>query len=265
LRRRYGELIDRLERARTGLAVQAVAACTGDRRDRISLLASSGDINDLVWRMEVLDVAIARSRAEAIATLIGDIGRIESTLAAARDDEAAKAANTGQVQVVGDALAAGSVVAVRGFVFPVAGPRRFSNDFGAPRMIGTALAHSHHGTDVFAAYGTPLVAVERGVVTRVGSDRLGGLKLRLVGESGNRYYYAHTSGYAPGLVEGHVVEAGTTLALVGDSGNTKRTSPHVHFQIHPPNGSSVNPYPLLRAVDAATGWTPSSPSSTPAP
>lgn len=277
LRRRHGELVGRLERARTGLAAQAVAAYTGDRLDQISLLASSGDINELVRRMEVLGVAIARSRAavaeyraarraagEAIAASIGDIGRTEAAVAAARSDEAAKAIATAQVQVVVDALAAGSMVAVRGFVFPVAGPRRFSNDFGAPRMTGTALAHSHQGTDIFATYGTPLVAVERGVVTRVGTDRLGGLKLWLVGESGNRYYYAHTSGYAPGLVEGLVVEAGTTLAFVGDSGNAKGTSPHVHFQIHPPSGQPVNPYPLLRAVDTATGgWT--APPSTTAP
>lgn len=270
LRARRAELVDRLERARNRLAGQAVAAYTGERLERVTLLAEADDVNDLVRRLAFLGAAMDQSRrvlgeyraarraaGAAIAGLLERVAGGEAALALARDDAAVATAAVAELQVVVDALAAGSLVALRGFVFPVAGPRRFSNDFGAPRMTGTALAHPHQGTDIFAPYGTPLVAVERGVVTRVGTDRLGGLKLWLVGASGHRYYYAHTSGYAPGLAEGQVVEAGTTLAFVGDSGNAKGTSPHVHFQIHPPNSGPVNPYPLLRAVDAASGgWRP---------
>src|SRR3712207_4737841 len=82
------------------------------------------------------------------------------------------------------ATVTGSAIVVQGFAFPIAGPHSFSDTFGAPRMMGTQFQHWHQGTDIFALEGTPLVACERGVITRVGSDRLGGLKLWIVGQSG---------------------------------------------------------------------------------
>ena len=56
--------------------------------------------------------------------------------------------------------------------------------------------------------GTPLVACERGVVTKIGTDVLGGNKLWLKGESGTYYYYAHLSAFAEGLADGQLVDAG---------------------------------------------------------
>ncbi|MGH2684782.1 MAG: M23 family metallopeptidase, partial [Actinomycetota bacterium] len=119
----------------------------------------------------------------------------------------------------------------------------------APRMPGTEYEHLHQGTDIFAPAGTSLLACERGVITKMGTDVLGGIKLWLVGESGARYYYAHLTAFADDIEEGDVVEAGTVVGFVGNTGNAVGTPSHLHFEIHPGAGPAVNPFPLLKAVD----------------
>jgi murein DD-endopeptidase MepM/ murein hydrolase activator NlpD len=146
-------------------------------------------------------------------------------------------------------FAAGSEIVISGFVFPVGDPHAFGDSFGAPRMMGTGYEHAHQGTDIMAPAGTPLLAVERGIITEMGTDVLGGTKLWLKGESGTYYYYAHLSAFAEGLTNGALVEAGDIVGLVGDTGNAKGGAPHLHFEIHPDGGVAVNPYPLLKVID----------------
>lgn len=145
-------------------------------------------------------------------------------------------------------FAAGSEIVIRGFVFPVGKPYTFIDSWGFPRMTGTEYSHGHQGVDIMAPFGTPLYATERGVVTRTGRDVLGGTKVWLKGQSGTYYYYAHLQSYAEGIVPGLVVEAGTVLGFVGDTGNAKGGAPHLHFEIHPGGGAAVNPYGLLKVV-----------------
>ncbi len=146
-------------------------------------------------------------------------------------------------------FAAGSEIVIRGFTFPVGDPHTFGDSFGAPRMTGTGYEHSHQGTDIMAPFGTPLLACERGIVTRMGSDVLGGTKIWVKGESGTYYYYAHLSAFAEGMVDGRLVEPGEVIGYVGDTGNARGGAPHLHFEIHPDGGAAVNPYPLLKVVD----------------
>ncbi len=138
-----------------------------------------------------------------------------------------------------------------GFVFPVADPHSFIDSYGAPRMMGTRYAHFHEGTDIMAPSGTPLFACERGVITEMRSSTLGGTSLWRKGGSGTLYYYAHLSAYAKDVAVGQLVEVGTVLGYVGNTGNARFTAPHLHFEVHPDGGEAVNPYPLLRVVDDA--------------
>lgn len=130
------------------------------------------------------------------------------------------------------------------YVFPVYGSTvSFSDDYGAPRA-GTGW---HHGNDLFAPIGTPVLAVADGVLSKVGQNTLGGNRLWLTDQLGNTYYYAHLSAFAPGTADGVPVRAGQVIAFVGNTGQASTTPSHLHFEIHPGGGDSVDPYPYLLA------------------
>lgn len=134
----------------------------------------------------------------------------------------------------------GSALSVNGKYFPVASSSStFTDSYGAFR----ADTGSHYGTDIFAAKGTPVVAVESGTLTKVGWNTLGGWRLWLNGH----YYYAHLDRYAPGIKEGVHVEAGQVLGYVGTTGDAKGTPPHLHFGWEPA-GSWKNPYSWLKKL-----------------
>jgi murein DD-endopeptidase MepM/ murein hydrolase activator NlpD len=138
-----------------------------------------------------------------------------------------------------------------GYVFPVFGPASFGDSFGAPRA--GIPGGWHHGEDIFAPEGAPLLACADGTIHTVGFNRLGGYRLWLRDESGNDFYYAHLSAYTTLAVEGNTVEAGDVIGFVGDTGDAEGGSPHLHFEIHPAAmlglgyDGVVAPYPILVA------------------
>jgi len=115
------------------------------------------------------------------------------------------------------------------YVFPVYGASSYADTFGAPR----ASTSWHHGEDVFAQLGTPVLAVAAGTVFSVGWNDIGGNRLWLRDRQGNQFYYAHLSGFSPLAVNGARVSAGDVLGFVGSSGDAVGTPYHLHFEIHP--------------------------------
>jgi murein DD-endopeptidase MepM/ murein hydrolase activator NlpD len=136
-----------------------------------------------------------------------------------------------------------------GYVFPVYGPSGFSDTFGAPR----ASTGWHHGEDIFAALGAPVLAVADGTVFSVGWNRVGGNRLWLRDRYGNEFYYAHLAAFSPLAVDGGRVQAGDVVGFVGNTGDAETTPYHLHFEIHPSSllflgyDGVVNAYPYLRA------------------
>ena len=258
------QAVARLQQARLQLKKRAVAGYMGSPAQPINQILDAKDFNDLSRRFELLQSVVEADRARIIEynaarEAVGDElerlvmeldeKRSSLTVSATVLDGADSQLLAKQIQLA--AVRAGSNVVGGGFVFPVGGPHSFSDTFGAPRMFGTSYAHLHQGTDIFAASGTPLVAVERGVVFSMGSDVLGGTKLWLQGASNTKYYYAHLSAFAEGLTAGQVVSAGDVVGFVGNTGNAATTPAHLHFEVHPNGGPAVNPYPLLKIVDDA--------------
>lgn len=256
--------VARLQDARMQLKRRAIASYVGTSTAPVEALLEVEDINGFSrWLHFARSIVSADKKrienyVEAKRALTADLeknvtelDRAASELSLAQGNLMGADAQLVAKQVQAAAAKGGDIAAAAGFVFPVAGPHSYSDTFGAPRMFGTPYAHLHQGTDIFAASGTPLVACERGVVTRVGTDRLGGIKLWIVGASGTRYYYAHLSGYAPNLAEGLVVNAGDLVGFVGKTGNAQTSTAQLHFEVHPEGSSAINPYPLLRAFDQA--------------
>jgi peptidoglycan LD-endopeptidase LytH len=122
-------------------------------------------------------------------------------------------------------------------ICPVEGLSAYGDTWGAPRSGG----RRHQGVDMLAPTGTPVVAVVSGDIVHR-TNALGGLTVTLLGDNGNRYYYAHLSGYE-GLPRR--AEQGEAIGYLGDSGNAVGI-PHLHFEIRPSNGVPVNPTPSVR-------------------
>lgn len=130
--------------------------------------------------------------------------------------------------------------------FPVAGAANFSHDWGLPRWTPTP--HLHQGTDIFAAFGTPIVTSESGTVIAKNTVGAGGISAWVRGDSGMAYYYAHMQGWVKGLSVGQRVEKGAIIGFVGNSGNAEDGSSHLHFEMHPggsPGTPARDPKPFL--------------------
>ncbi|MEA2001315.1 MAG: M23 family metallopeptidase [Actinomycetota bacterium] len=126
--------------------------------------------------------------------------------------------------------------------------------------------HAYPATDIFAAAGTPFVAVTSGVIQGVsrvdvwdpevddGATKAG-LFVSLIGDDGVRYYGSHLLAVAGGIETGVRVDAGRLLGNVGSSGNAVGTPPHLHFGISRPTTvddwevrrGEVDPVPFLDA------------------
>lgn len=111
------------------------------------------------------------------------------------------------------------------------------DDFGASRSYG--FKRKHLGNDMMGSQGTPIVAVEGGVVEALGWNRYGGWRVGIRSHDKKRYYYyAHLrkdEPYAPGLKEGQTVNAGDLIGFLGRTGysDTENTNNidvnHLHF------------------------------------
>jgi murein DD-endopeptidase MepM/ murein hydrolase activator NlpD len=143
---------------------------------------------------------------------------------------------------------------------PVAGvkPARLIDTWGGARSEG----RRHEGIDIFARRGTPVLAATEGIVLRVGTNRLGGQVVWVLGPGGQRHYYAHLDSYGD-VHAGMRIDAGKIVGYVGNTGNAATTPPHLHYGIYTAGGA-INPYPFLRRIptSARMDASPQAPSKT---
>ena len=103
----------------------------------------------------------------------------------------------------------------------------------------------HYGIDLAAPMRTPEYAAMDGVVLRAGAASGFGLAVYILHENGDVTVYGHMDSI---LVEpGEYVDAGQTIALLGNRGQS--TGPHLHFEVHEggEDGERINPVSWLSA------------------
>lgn len=170
-----------------------------------------------------------------------------------------------RILAVSLALAFGILPAEAGFIrpirFPIDGPASFTDTFNDGRSGG----RSHEGIDIMAAKMTPAVAAADGQVRwMTESETSYGWMVVLEDTEGYQYHYIHLNNDTPGtddgaggrqyaiapdIERGAIVLKGQTVGWVGDSGNAESTAPHLHFEMHLPEGAAVNPYESLLAAE----------------
>lgn len=115
-----------------------------------------------------------------------------------------------------------------GWVFPVVGP--------ITSWYGWRYTGFHHGLDIGAPYGTPVLATANGTVTFAGWRGGYGRTVVIDHGGGVESLYAHLS--TLGVSVGERVSQGQEIGRVGNTGRS--TGPHLHLEIRV-NGKSVNP------------------------
>jgi murein DD-endopeptidase MepM/ murein hydrolase activator NlpD len=191
-----------------------------------------------------------------------------------------RAGSPGAAGLPGDMVASFPVAApayyrpviLDGKSFPVARSNflsilEFPNNWHAPRLRLVngrwLLVGLHMGIDIMAEPGTPILAMEPGVVENVGWTFYSGMRVGVRGIDGRYYLYAHLSGVQPGVVPGAKVAVGAALGRVGNTGygppgHRDEFPPHLHFGIESVGGQWVNPYgTLVRLYRAAVAETTS--------
>ena len=144
-------------------------------------------------------------------------------------------------------------------IFPVDGDYNYGNTWGACR---SGCSRRHEGIDIKADKMTPIVAVAAGTVGWMHNEQGGKCCAMSLGhDDGWRTWLIHMNndtpgtddgkgwGFAPGISSGVHVAAGQLIGWVGDSGNAEGTAPHLHFELHQPGGTKINPYEHLRAAE----------------
>lgn len=142
-----------------------------------------------------------------------------------------------QIEVNGEKV---SMYGLKAFS-PVAAGYSYSHcdDFGNRRTFG--FARKHLGHDMMGTLGTPIVAVESGVVEAMGWNRYGGWRIGIRSSDNKRYYYyAHLQKdhpFAENLEVGDTVQAGDLIGFMGRTGYSDKENTnnietvHLHFGI----------------------------------
>ncbi len=147
---------------------------------------------------------------------------------------------------------------------PIAKNYSFSHydDFGNSRSYG--FKRTHLGNDLMGSIGTPIVAVESGVVENLGWNQYGGWRIGIRSFDTKRYYYyAHlrkNHPYSEGMEEGMTVKAGDVIGYLGMTGYSTKENvnninvPHLHFgmqlifdesQVDSPNEIWIDVYQII--------------------
>ncbi|MCL1593349.1 MAG: peptidoglycan DD-metalloendopeptidase family protein [Actinomycetia bacterium] len=230
--------------------------------DNLEAVSRQADRSSAELAIRRIDVAANQDEAEVVVDEITELQEQQESILAKADanlrtaidnlnremkekkieDERVKRQQAEKSSARPGAAGGAPVATTPGFVCPVQGGTSFIDSWGFARSGG----RRHKGVDMFAPRNRPLQAVVDGRI-KLSSNSLGGFTVHLYSDNGTVYYYAHLESQAAELRSGQRVTKGTVVGFVGNSGNARYTSTHVHFEIRP-NGKAVNPYPTVRSA-----------------
>jgi len=131
------------------------------------------------------------------------------------------------------------------FPVPKRDRRSILSFFGDPRDGGR---REHHGVDIFAPRHTPIIAPLEGRIRYVGESGIGGNVIWLWDSKRvSNYYFAHLQSF--NVKKNDRVEAGQIIGTMGNTGNARTTSPHLHFGIYVSGAGPVDPYYFITKTD----------------
>lgn len=121
--------------------------------------------------------------------------------------------------------------------------QQLRDTWGSARSQG----RRHEGIDIMAARGTKVFSSTAGVVTDLRNNKLGGKVIWIAGPAGSYHYYAHLDKHKRGLDVGDWVKKGQVIGYVGNTGNARGGSPHLHYGVYlaGKGRGAVNPYYFL--------------------
>lgn len=105
---------------------------------------------------------------------------------------------------------------------------------------------THKGVDIFAKAGTTVNSCSYGIVLYTGTMQMGGNVVFVLGPKWRVHYYAHLESIETQPFA--IVAPSTSIGKVGDSGNARGKSPHLHYSI-----TSLVPLPW-RVDGDRQGW-----------
>ena len=137
-------------------------------------------------------------------------------------------------------------------VFPITGTNASIGSYWGDDRDGGK--RKHEGIDIFATKGSPVVAISDGVIEFVGNDDLGGKVITVQPDDYEwEAYYAHLDQQY--VSNGQHVKKGQLIGTVGNTGNAKTTSSHLHFGIYTGSGA-IDPLPYVKTSPRITSPVP---------
>ncbi|HVV14930.1 MAG TPA: peptidoglycan-binding protein [Candidatus Paceibacterota bacterium] len=116
-----------------------------------------------------------------------------------------------------------------------------SPNFGDPRSGG----RTHEGEDILGVKGTPVVSPTEAVVLRAVTGASEGNAVYTANPGGEVFVYMHLDRFGEGVSAGDVLERGSLIGYLGDTGNAAGGPAHLHFEIHDKSNKPTDPFPRL--------------------
>lgn len=121
-------------------------------------------------------------------------------------------------------------------------PSNLTPNFGDPRTN-----HPHQGEDIMAVKGTPVVSPTAAVVLGVKTEAISGNMVYTANPGGETFFYIHLDRFGEGVVAGKVLEPGSLIGYIGNTGDASGGAAHLHFEVHNSADTPIDPFPRLTA------------------